>query len=163
MKILITGGAGFIGSNFIHYWLEHHTDDQVINLDVPTYAGNLENLSDIESNHNYTFIKGDICDPEIVSTAMDGVDTVVHFAAETHVDRSISDPTAFVRNQREGHASPLYKKPQNERYSAFTTLVLMKSSGHCWQIGSADKFNEETKYDPCIHLYTQRAKRALIT
>lgn len=96
MKILVTGGAGFIGANFILYWMKNHPDDVVVNLDKLTYAGNLENLKEVEHNPNYSFIKGDICDGEIVSQAMEGVDTVVHFAAESHVDRSILEPAAFV-------------------------------------------------------------------
>src|SRR3989338_3944108 len=96
-KLLITGGAGFIGSNFIHYWLKNHPDDQVINLDKLTYAGHLESLKDIVENPNYKFIQGDICDADTVKQAMMGVDIVVHFAAESHVDRSIIDPMAFVK------------------------------------------------------------------
>src|SRR3989344_1271516 len=97
MRLLITGGAGFIGSNFIHYWLKNHPDDFIVNLDKLTYAGNLENLKDIEDNPNYLFIKGDICDSQIVRQAMKGANTVVHFAAESHVDRSILDPSLFVK------------------------------------------------------------------
>ena len=96
-KILVTGGAGFIGSNFVHYWLKNHPDDQVLNLDKLTYAGHLESLKDIEDNPNYKFVKGDICDPEAVKQAMIGVDAVVHFAAESHVDRSIVDPVIFIK------------------------------------------------------------------
>ncbi|PIR97337.1 MAG: dTDP-glucose 4,6-dehydratase [Candidatus Doudnabacteria bacterium CG10_big_fil_rev_8_21_14_0_10_41_10] len=96
-NILVTGGAGFIGSNFIRYWLINHPEDKIVNLDVLTYAGNLENLKDIEKNPNYAFIKGDITDKETVDRAMKGIDTVVHFAAESHVDRSILEPEAFVR------------------------------------------------------------------
>ncbi len=97
MKILVTGGAGFIGSNFIHYWLEHHPKDKVVNLDALTYAGHLESLKDIEDNPSYEFIKGDITDESVVGQAMEGVDVVVHFAAESHVDRSIIDPMPFIR------------------------------------------------------------------
>jgi len=97
MKLLVTGGAGFIGSNFIHYWMREHPDDFIVNLDALTYAGNLENLSTVEKNSKYQFIHGDICDPEVVSRAMQGIDTVVHFAAESHVDRSIHDPAPFVK------------------------------------------------------------------
>lgn len=104
MKILVTGGAGFIGSNFIHYWLEKHPQDQVVNLDALTYAGHLESLKDIESNPNYSFIKGDICDEAVVKKVMEGVDIVVHFAAESHVDRSIIDPLQFVRTNVLGTA-----------------------------------------------------------
>lgn len=104
MKLLVTGGAGFIGSNFIHYWLKVHPEDQIVNLDSLTYAGHLESLKDIESNPNYKFIKGDISDTEVVKSAMDGVDMVVHFAAESHVDRSIIDPLVFVKTNTWGNA-----------------------------------------------------------
>src|SRR5437588_785958 len=97
MKILVTGGAGFIGANFILYWMKHYPDDFIVNLDNLTYAGNLENLKEVQNNPHYIFIKGDICDSFVVTHAMEGVDTVVHFAAESHVDRSIIEPTAFVK------------------------------------------------------------------
>lgn len=97
MKLLVTGGAGFIGSNFIHYWLKKYPEDTIVNLDVLTYAGHLESLKDIEGNPKYQFIKGDIADADVVKQVMDGIDTVVHFAAESHVDRSIIDPLQFVR------------------------------------------------------------------
>ena len=97
MKLLVTGGAGFIGSNFIHYWLERYPDDQIINLDKLTYAGNLANLKSVENNPNYRFVKGDISNSAIVADTMEGVDTVVHFAAESHVDRSITGPAVFIQ------------------------------------------------------------------
>jgi len=103
MKILITGGAGFIGSNFIHYWLKKYPDDQIINLDTLTYAGNLENLKDIESNPNYKFIKGDICNFELVDEIVaGGIDLIIHFAAESHVDRSVMSSKDFIRTNVEG-------------------------------------------------------------
>jgi dTDP-glucose 4,6-dehydratase len=98
MKLFITGGAGFIGSNFIHYWLANHPEDQIVNFDTLTYAGNLENLKAIESNPNYTFVKGDICDFDAVKKAMEGADWVVHYAAESHNDRAILDPGIFIRS-----------------------------------------------------------------
>lgn len=98
MKILVTGGAGFIGSNFVKYMLDTYPEDQIVNLDVLTYAGNLENLSDIEDDPRYTFVKGDITDRDTVEEIVgDGVDVIVNFAAESHVDRSIEDPGVFVR------------------------------------------------------------------
>jgi dTDP-glucose 4,6-dehydratase len=146
MKILVTGGAGFIGSNFIHYWLDKHPGDQIVNLDALTYAGNLENLSDIEKNTNYSFIKGDICDPVVVSQAMDGADIVVHFAAESHVDRSIMDPTAFVETNVKGTLVLLHEavKRQVKRFHHISTDEVFGTL----QVGSQDKFSENTKYDP---------------
>src|SRR3990167_482272 len=96
MKILVTGGAGFIGSNFVHYWMNHHPDDDVVVLDALTYSGCEENLATVRTNPHFLFIKGDIRDMRAVEAAMRNVDTVVHFAAESHVDRSIKDPSIFV-------------------------------------------------------------------
>ncbi|RJQ33022.1 MAG: dTDP-glucose 4,6-dehydratase [Actinobacteria bacterium] len=98
MKILVTGGAGFIGSNFVRLMLKQHPDYKIINLDKLTYAGNIDNLKGLEDNSNYSFIKGDICDAKLVSEIIDGsIDAVVSFAAESHVDRSITHPDEFVR------------------------------------------------------------------
>lgn len=97
MRIVVTGGAGFIGSNFVRHLLRAHEDVEVVNLDKLTYAGNLENLRDVESDPRYTFVRGDICDAGVVRSALAGADAVVNFAAETHVDRSISDPQDFIR------------------------------------------------------------------
>ena len=97
---LVTGGAGFIGSNYIHYMFQKYDNEiRIINVDKLTYAGNLENLKDIENRENYTFVKADICDSEAIMKIFDenDIDRVVHFAAESHVDRSITDPEAFVR------------------------------------------------------------------
>lgn len=97
MKLLVTGGAGFIGSNFIRHILNKYPDYDVVNLDKLTYAGNLENLRDIENNPRYKFVRGDICDEKIVGEAARDVDAIVNFAAETHVDRSIFDPQSFIK------------------------------------------------------------------
>jgi dTDP-glucose 4,6-dehydratase len=97
MKILVTGGCGFIGSVFIRGFLGRYPDARVVNLDKLTYAGNPENLRDIEGDHRYRFIRGDICDPKAVGDAIDGCEAVLNFAAESHVDRSIRDASAFVR------------------------------------------------------------------
>ena len=96
MKILVTGGAGFIGSNFIRLMLHKHPDYKIINLDKLTYAGNLDNLKDVRKNRNYRFVRGDVCNKSVVENVMKGCDAVVHFAAETHVDRSIIDAGSFV-------------------------------------------------------------------
>jgi dTDP-glucose 4,6-dehydratase len=97
VRLVVTGGAGFIGSNFVRYMLRRYDDLQVVNLDKLTYAGNLENLRDVEGDARYTFVKGDICDAAQVGEALRGADAVVNFAAETHVDRSISGPQDFIR------------------------------------------------------------------
>lgn len=97
MKIVVTGGAGFIGSAFIRYMLKTHQDIEIVNFDVLTYAGNLENLREVEKDARYQFVKGDVTDLEAVTSVVRGVDAVVHFAAESHVDRSVLDPGAFLR------------------------------------------------------------------
>ncbi len=99
MKILVTGGAGFIGSNFVNYMVNAHPEDEIINLDALTYAGNLENLKDVEDKPNYKFIKGDIADRAFIFDLFEKErpDIVVNFAAESHVDRSIEDPEIFVK------------------------------------------------------------------
>jgi dTDP-glucose 4,6-dehydratase len=110
MKIvMVTGGAGFIGSNFIHYLLKSDPDVQVINLDALTYAGSLENLKDVSSDPRYTFVQGDICDTEFVGGLLRTyqIDTIVHFAAETHVDRSILGPRQFIETNIMGTFSLL--------------------------------------------------------
>lgn len=96
MKILVTGGCGFIGSNFVRYMLEQYPDYKITNLDKLTYAGNPDNLKDIEDNQNYSFVKGDICDEKLAVDLIPGHDVVINFAAESHVDRSITNPDEFV-------------------------------------------------------------------
>jgi len=102
VKLLVTGGAGFIGSNFIRHVLAAHPDDTVVNLDKLTYAGNPANLADLATDTRYTFVKGDICDADQVRDVARGVDAVVNMAAESHVDRSILDPDAFLRTGVQG-------------------------------------------------------------
>lgn len=97
MKLLVTGGCGFIGSNFVKYYLQKHPSDEIVNLDKLTYAGRLENLKEIEGNPNYSFIRGDICNREVVKKAIQDCEAVINFAAESHVDRSIADATQFIK------------------------------------------------------------------
>src|SRR3989344_5390418 len=113
-KLLVTGGAGFIGSNFIHYWLRSHPDDQVINLDKLTYAGHIESLKDVSENPNYKFIQGDITDSNDVEQAMKDVDIVVNFAAESHNDRSNLDPLNTINTNTMGTAKLLFQALKNK-------------------------------------------------
>jgi dTDP-glucose 4,6-dehydratase len=146
MKYLITGGAGFIGSNFIHYLFETYPTCEVVNLDKLTYAGNLDNLKDLESNPCYTFVQGDICDAAVVEKAMSGCDIVVHFAAESHVDRSILGPEEFIRTNVYGTFILLEaaRKSGIKRFHHVSTDEVYGSL----ELGSKEKFTEQTKYDP---------------
>ncbi|HLL60982.1 MAG TPA: GDP-mannose 4,6-dehydratase, partial [Candidatus Nitrosocosmicus sp.] len=146
MKLLITGGAGFIGSNFVRYWIKNHPEDSVTNLDQLTYAGNLETLKDIENSSNYTFVKGDICDATLVSNLMKDTDIVVHFAAETHVDRSILDPSIFVKTNVLGTQTLLDAALKNnvKRFHHISTDEVFGAL----ELNSDKKFDEETCYDP---------------
>src|SRR3989338_4339335 len=146
MKLLVTGGAGFIGSNFIKYWLQNHPTDKIINFDKLTYAGNLENLSDLENNPNYAFVQGDICDAETVLKNMEGVDIVVHFAAESHVDRSIMEPAAFVMTNIVGTQVLLGAALKNN-IKKFHHVSTDEVFGHL-SLDDQEKFNENTPYDP---------------
>lgn len=145
-KVLVTGGAGFIGSNFIHYWLKNHPEDFVVNLDKLTYAGNLENLKAVENNPNYSFIKGDICDPQIVKKAMKNVDIVVHFAAESHVDRSIMDPSIFVKTNVLG-TQVLLNEALNANIRRFHHISTDEVFG-ALDLDDKQRFNEDTAYSP---------------
>lgn len=146
MKLLVTGGAGFIGSNFILYWFKNHPEDQILNLDKLTYAGNLENLISVQDSKNYKFIHGDICDPKTVQDAMEGIDWVVHFAAESHVDRSILEPAPFVMTNVLGTQVLLEAALKNKvkRFHHISTDEVFGSLS----LESKEKFNEKTKYDP---------------
>jgi len=145
MRLLITGGAGFIGSNFIHYWLSRHPDDKIINLDVLTYAGNPDNLAGLEASENYRFVKGDICDETLVNELVQGTDLIIHFAAETHVDRSIDSSVDFIRTNVEG-TRVLLDAAKNNGGIRFHHISTDEVFG---TLKPEDpKFNEQTPYDP---------------
>lgn len=146
MRLLVTGGAGFIGSNFILYWMQKHAEDLIVNLDKLTYAGNLENLTEVEKNPKYAFIHGDICDPVVVARAMQGVDVVVHFAAESHVDRSIHDPAPFVKTNVVG-TQVLLDAALTAKVQRFHHVSTDEVFGSL-ELGSVSKFTERTPYDP---------------
>jgi len=145
LKLLITGGAGFIGSNFVRLILEQHLDYEVLNLDKLTYAGNLENLAGLDQNPNYRFVKGDICDSDLVNSIMsEGVGAVVNFAAESHVDRSILEASEFVRTNIQGTLVLLEagRKHKVQRYVQISTDEVYGS------LGSVGAFTETTPLAP---------------
>ncbi|MFA5936176.1 MAG: dTDP-glucose 4,6-dehydratase [Patescibacteria group bacterium] len=144
MKLLITGGAGFIGSNFVYHVLRTHPEDHVTVLDALTYAGNMENLKPLENDPRFRFVKGDICDRDLVFDLVKGMDAVVHFAAETHVDRSISDPGNFVRTNVMGTQTLLdaCRANGNVRFHHISTDEVFGS------LGPSGFFSETTSYDP---------------
>ena len=123
LKILVTGGAGFIGSCFIRHILNTHKDYKIINLDALTYAGNIENLNDIKDNPNYKFVHGNICDKKLVRELIKEADTVVNFAAESHVDRSITGPEIFIETNVQGTLNLLQasKDAKIDRYLQVST------------------------------------------
>src|SRR3989338_2059993 len=147
MKILVTGGAGFIGSNFIIYIMEKYPDYKIVNLDKLTYAGNLENLKKVENNPNYTFIHGDICDRKIVERAMEGCQTVVHFAAESHVDRSIDQPAVFIQTNIIG-TEILLEVAKELNIKRFHHVSTDEVFGTLSLNNLEEKFNETTPNSP---------------
>ncbi len=149
-NILVTGGAGFIGSHLVRLLINKYPNYHIINLDKLTYAGNLDNIKDIDSASNYTFIKGDICDKEVISEVFKTykIDNVIHLAAESHVDRSITNPIEFVETNVVGTvillniAKEFWKgKPENIFYHVSTDEVY-------GSLGETGFFVEDTSYDP---------------
>ena len=139
---LVTGGAGFIGSNYIHYMFKKYKNDiRIINVDCLTYAGNLENLKDIENLENYTFVKANICDSDAINRIFEenDIDRVVHFAAESHVDRSIKNPDVFVKTNVLG------------------TLVMLNAAKNAWELPDGT-FKENKKF---LHVSTDEVYGSL--
>lgn len=146
MKLLITGGAGFIGSNFIHYWMKKYPNDIIVNFDSLTYAGNLDNLKTVEANPNYKFVRGNIVQSKDVDPEMQGVDVVVHFAAESHVDRSILGPQPFTLTNVLGTQVLLDSAVKNKvkRFHHISTDEVFGSL----DLKDENKFNERSQYSP---------------
>jgi len=144
--LLITGGAGFIGSNFVHYWLQHHPADKIINLDSLTYAGNVANLADVQDLPNYAFVEGSINNAKLVNQIMPDVDMVVHFAAESHVDRSILNPAIFLETNILG-TQVLAEAAVHHQVKRFHHISTDEVFGSL-ELGSKDLFSEKTAYDP---------------
>jgi len=145
-SILVTGGAGFIGSNFIQYWLTKYPQDKIINLDALTYAGNLQNLLSVADSPNYTFVRGSITDRELVEKIMDDVDMAVHFAAESHVDRSILNPSIFLETNVLG-TQVLLDSALRNNISRFHHISTDEVFGSL-ELDTSLAFTEETPYDP---------------
>lgn len=145
MKLLVTGGAGFIGSNFIYYMLNKHPDYDIINFDKLTYAGNLENLEALSNNKHYSFIKGDIADAHLVNEVLDkGIDAVINFAAESHVDRSILEPASFIKTNILG-TQVLLDAARQRHIARFVQISTDEIYG---SLGPAGKFTETTCIQP---------------
>ncbi|HEU4654940.1 MAG TPA: dTDP-glucose 4,6-dehydratase [Steroidobacteraceae bacterium] len=154
-RLLVTGGAGFIGSNFVHYWLDRHANDRVLVLDALTYAGNLANLEPAKTNANFRLVHGDICNGELVESILreQAIDTIVHFAAESHVDRSIVGPDAFIQTNVVGTHALLKaarkiwlgseKQLQTHRFHHVSTDEVYGSLGP-----NDPAFTETTPYSP---------------
>lgn len=143
MKILVTGGSGFIGNHFVRNYLRNHPTDEVVNLDALTYAGRKENLLDVEKNARYSFVHGDICDPAIVEKAMSECDAVVHFAAESHVDRAIQNASIFLKTNVIG-THILLEAARKKNVKKFLCISTDEVYGHTLE-GS---FTEESTLNP---------------
>lgn len=158
-RILVTGGAGFIGSNFIRYMVNKYSEYEIINLDALTYCGNLENLKDMENKDNYSFVKGDIADKDIVDDLVKGCDYVINFAAETHVDRSIDDPEIFIKSNVLGTQVLLNAAKMHgvEKYIQISTDEVYGS------LGKEGYFSETTPLQPNSPYSASKASGDLIT
>ena len=144
MKLIVTGGAGFIGSCFIRYILNKYNDYKVINLDALTYAGNIDNLNDVKDNPNYTFIHGNICDKKLVREIIHDVDCIVNFAAESHVDRSITCPEIFIETNVQGTLNLL----QSAKEAKIQRFLQVSTDEVYGTLGKTGYFYETTPLAP---------------
>lgn len=151
-NVLVTGGCGFIGSNFVRHLLRNYSETHVVNLDKLTYAGNPQNLTDVADKKMYTFVRGDICDCTLLEHIFTQyeIDTVVHFAAESHVDRSISGPAEFIRTNINGTFALLETARKYWVQSDFESRSFLHVSTDevYGSLGDSGKFSEQTPYDP---------------
>ena len=159
MKILVTGGAGFIGSCFVRYMLNKHPDYKIINLDALTYAGNIENLDDVKDNQNYTFVHGNICDKKLARELISECDCVVNFAAESHVDRSITNPEIFIETNVQGTLNLLQasKELGIDRYLQVSTDEVYGT------LGKTGYFYETTPLAPNSPYSASKASADMLT
>ena len=144
MRLLVTGGAGFIGSCFVRHMLKNHPDYKIINLDALTYAGNIENLDDVKDNPNYKFVHGNICDKKLVGQLVHEVDTVVNFAAESHVDRSITGPEIFIETNVQGTLNLL----QQSKLANIQRFLQVSTDEVYGTLGKTGYFYETTPIAP---------------
>jgi dTDP-glucose 4,6-dehydratase len=160
LKILVTGGAGFIGGNFVRYFLKNYKKDQLVNLDKLTYAGNLESLKDVEVNPSYRFVKGDIEDSDFISELFrtEKFDVVINFAAESHVDRSIDNPAVFLTTNIQG----TYNLLQAARETKITRFIQISTDEVYGSLGPEGLFIEESQIQPNSPYAASKASADLI-
>lgn len=144
MRVLVTGGSGFIGSNFIRFLIEKYPNHEIVNIDKLTYAGNIENLRDIENHKNYSFVKGDICEKDKVEDLVSNCDIIVNFAAESHVDRSIASSYEFIKTNILGTHNLL----EAARLNGNTRFHHISTDEVYGSLGEKGLFSENTNYDP---------------
>ena len=158
MRLVVTGGAGFIGANFVRHLLERHADVEIVTLDALTYAGNLANLDAVRTDPRHRFVRGDIADGDAVDDALAGADAVVHFAAESHVDRSIEDASSFLRTNVIG-TQVLLDGARRNRVARFVHVSTDEVYG---SLGAEGRFTEESPLDPSSPYAASKAASDLL-
>jgi dTDP-glucose 4,6-dehydratase len=158
MRIVVTGGAGFIGSHFIRYILKRYPSDHILNIDKLTYAGNLENLKEVENNPRYSFLKEDICNKGAIEEAISGYDVIINFAAESHVDRSINTPEIFLKTDIMGtfNLLEIAREKGIKRYIQISTDEVYGSAGE------GERFSEKSPLNPSSPYSASKAAADLL-